>query len=510
MNVMAYVWIGLGVIFVLMVFLLLRWVFSLRTVVSPNEVHIVRQGKKTLIYGASASIPEGNEVSGNAYYRWPEWVPAIGVTISRLSLAVFDIDIKGYDAYDKDRLPFVVDVKAFFRICDFKMAAERVESDKELREQLLDICRGAARTILAKEDLESIMGERSKYGKVFTDEVSEQLKAWGVEPVKSIELMDIRDASGEEVIANIMKKKKSVIEKESRVTVAKNMQEAKEAEIASQQEIDLKQAAADQTVGMRKAQVEQEVGVAKQKADQAVQDEKKTTKTKEMDVIQVETVRKAEIDKDKIKIDAEAAQQKTEIDAEAARKKTVINAEAAQKEVELQAEAEKKRIELVSEGNLTQATNNAKGIEAEGEAKAGAEEKMRKAQVAGDIALAEQIGSNEGYQRYLLGIRQLEAGEAVGVEQAKNLDGSNIRIISGAGEGIQGSVSKVMDLFSAQGGLALGTALEAFTGTKAGQDAVSAIVGFLSSLGKGKPQAQAPTPKSEPEAPKPEAPKPEE
>lgn len=58
------------------------------------------------------------------------------------------------------------------------------------------------------------------------------------------------------------------------------------------------------------------------------------------------------------------------------------------------------------------------------------------------------------------------------------------QFISGAGEGIQGGVNKVMDLFFAQGGLALGSALEAFTGTKAGQEAVAAVLSFLSSLGK--------------------------
>lgn len=110
------------------------------------------------------------------------------------------------------------------------------------------------------------MGERSKYGQQFTDEVKEELKSWGVETVKNIELMDVRDAKGEQVISNIMKKKKSEIEKESRVAVAKNNQEAKEAEIEAQRQIDLKEQEANQQVGLRKAQVAQEVGIADEKA----------------------------------------------------------------------------------------------------------------------------------------------------------------------------------------------------------------------------------------------------
>ena len=140
---------AIGIVAIL-VFLLLRWIFSLRRVVAPNEVHIVRQGKSTLIYG---NTDEQQQSQGNAYYRWPVWVPGIGVDVLVLPLSVFDIDIESYDAYDRDRLPFVVDIKAFFRIANYKIAAERVATVGELKEQLLDICRGAARTILAKEDL---------------------------------------------------------------------------------------------------------------------------------------------------------------------------------------------------------------------------------------------------------------------------------------------------------------------------------------------------------------------
>lgn len=464
---MSYVWIGLGVVLAIVIFIFLRWIFSLREVVPTNEVNIVRQGKKTLVYGDSASIPEGNEVSGNAYYRWPEWVPSLGVTVSTLPLSVFPVEIKGYDAYDKERVPFVVDVMAFFRISNYKVAAERVASIEELKSQLLNICKGAVRSILAQENLEDIMGERSKYGKLFTEAISEQLVSWGSETVKSIELMDIRDADGEHVIDNIMKKTKSRIEKESRVTVAKNEQEAKEAEIAAQREIDLKQAAADQTVGMRKAEVEKEVGIATQQADQAVQDEKKTTKEKEMAVLQVETVRKAEIDRDK----------------------TVVDAEAERKRVEIEAEASKKKTELQAEADLTKATKNAEGIKAEGEAKATAEEKMQLASVTAQTTLAKEVGENERYQHYLIEIKKVEAGQTIGVAQAAALEKAGIKIVA-TGDGVQGGLNKAIDLFTGKGG----AALEALKGTEAGEQMLATIGTFLKGIVGGKTQ--------KPEAPK--------
>ena len=218
-------WIILGVSFVAVVLLvlLLKWILSLRRVVSTNEAHVVRKGSTTMEYGGS---------KGGSYYQWPEWVPAIGVSVTKLSLENFVLPVDDYEAYDKEKLPFVVDIRAFFHIKDCMMAATRASSMDLLRKQLADVVKDAVRTILAQDDLEKIMVECSKYGDEFTKEVNQQLASWGVETIKTIELMDIRDSRGEEVISNIMAKKKSAIEKDSRVTVAKNQQEAKEAEIA--------------------------------------------------------------------------------------------------------------------------------------------------------------------------------------------------------------------------------------------------------------------------------------
>lgn len=166
--------------------LLLRWVLSLRVVVKTSEVHVVQRAGETITYGKAAANNKGN-----VYYRFPSWLPIIGVTVTILPTGIFDRDLKDYEAYDKDRLPFMVDVKTFFRIKDFDEASVKVTNTRELEEQLDGIVQGAVRSLLAKEDLESIMSERNKYGQQFTAEVAPQLKEWGVETVKNIELMDI-------------------------------------------------------------------------------------------------------------------------------------------------------------------------------------------------------------------------------------------------------------------------------------------------------------------------------
>ena len=218
-----------GVPFVVLIVVVVTISVMFRRVVSTNMVHIVQSRRKTSPYGTGQGV-------GNVYYRWPSWVPFFGVTVIALPVSNFDISLKGYEAYDKDRVPFMVDVVAFFRINDTARAAQRVSSIEELKAQLQQIVQGAVRKVLASALIDTIMLERAQFGAQFTEEVREQLKEWGTEPVKSMELMDIRDSHDSKVISNIMAKKTSHIEMESRTEVAKNMKTAEMAEIDAKQQ----------------------------------------------------------------------------------------------------------------------------------------------------------------------------------------------------------------------------------------------------------------------------------
>lgn len=142
-----------------------------RRVVSTNEVHIVQSARKTQSYGKDTP-------NGNVYYEWPSWIPKFGISKIVLPVSVFDLDLAAYEAYDKGRLPFVVDIKAFFRITNSDVAAQRVSSFEDLQSQLLAVVQGAVRTILASSDIEEIMQGRSKFGDEFTKEVTAQLTNW--------------------------------------------------------------------------------------------------------------------------------------------------------------------------------------------------------------------------------------------------------------------------------------------------------------------------------------------
>jgi len=407
-NVLAWLFVGGALAVGFAVSVLLAMMF--RRVVPTNEVHIIQSRKRTTSYG--------KDYKGNTYYQWPSWVPLLGITKVVLPVSNFDVDLHAYEAYDKGRLPFVVDVKAFFRIAHSDVAAQRVASFAELHQQLQAVVQGAVRTILASSDIEEIMQGRSKFGVEFTKEVAEQLSNWGVETVKNIELMDIRDSKDSPVIQNIMAKKKSHIEMESRQEVARNKRQAEITEIEARRDVESQKQEAAQAVGMRTVQAEQQVELARESKLQVVKEQQRTTKEKEMAVLKVDSVKKAEIEK----------------------------------EVQVvKASQDKETLILVADGHLAAKKKEAEGIAAEGEAKASAEKAMQLAPVEAQIVLAKEIGGNKSYQEYLVTIRQVEAAEKVGVEQAAALEHADVRVISNAGTPAEG-VTKVMDLFSPAGG----------------------------------------------------------
>ena len=453
-------WIGLGVGVVLLFAIILAKMF--RRVVEPNEVHIVQSGGKTTIYGKQGIIQTDTGETqvdtkvSNSYFEWPSWWPVIGVQSVVLPLSVFELSLESYEAYDIGKVPFVVDIVAFFRIEDAAVSAKRVASLHELRDQLKAVLQGAVRTILAKHEIENIMEERSTYGEAFTNEVREQLKAWGVVNVKNIELMDIRDGKESKTVSNIMAKKESLIEKESRTEVAANIRDAEIAEINAKRETEVQAQAAEQKIGERTAEKDKNVGVANEKAAQTIKDQARVTAEKDMAVKQVEHVRAAEINREVQVVKADEDKQTIIIRAEGQREQEVITAD-----------AQKQQTIIIAEGDLQDQLKEAEGILAIGQSNAEAKRLAEMAVVDPQIVLATEIGENQGYQKYLVDIRNVEKDEVVGTEQAKALQDAGIKVIVNSGN-VPNGMNNLLDVFSASGGTQIASMVEAIKQTDEG------------------------------------------
>lgn len=433
------------VLFVVVIPLLTCLVF--RTVVPTNFIDIVQRNRDTVSYGSQTA--GGTK---NVYMAWPASLPLIGVRVTRLPISVFRLQLVDYAAYDKGRVPFMIDVIAFFRVFDSGMAAQRVSSIKELNDQLDFILKGAMRSILASSEIEEILEGRSKFGERFTQEVDEQLREWGVRNVKAIELMDIRDAPGSQVIANIMAKKQSLIERESRVAVADNKRAAKVAEVEAGQAVEVRQREAEQLIGQRAAERDKQIGIAQQLAQQAIKEQERETAIRAMAVLEVNRVRQSEIDRASQLVQADQAKQVKIIEAEAKKSATIT----------------------IADGDLESAKRNAQAVEVEGRAKGEAQTAVLMAPVNAKISLAREIGQNEGYQHYLATIKAIDKDRIVGIEQAKALAEAEIKVIANAGSPVEG-VKSAMELFSSKGGTQLGAMLEGFKNTEAGKAVIDAV-----------------------------------
>jgi flotillin len=449
------------------------YLLSLRRIVPTNVVHIVQRGDKTVSYGVGKGT--------NVYYEFPKWLPKIGVMVRVLPVSNFDIDLFKYSAYDKDRVPFVVDVKAFFHISDTNKAAEKVESFEELRKQLENVVQGAVRSILAKSKLEEIMEERSIFGEKFTESVKTDLANWGVEPIKNIELMDVRDADGSKIIHQIMAKRMSAIDMESRTEVAKNNKMAEQAELTARQEIDVTRAETEkvageaqakslQAIGIAKAEAAKKSGIAEQQSISDIAQAEKATAERKMEVIKVQQVKQAEIDKEK----------------------EIIDAEKEKRRIEIQAEADKYQVETDAVAKLEAQKINAQGIQAVGEAEAKviaakgtseaeAEKAKQLASVTAQTELAKEIGENQGYQDYLIRVKTVDKEQIVEVAKAESiaraLEKADLKILANSGD-VQSGMNKFSDILSAKGGSQINGLLESLKQTEDGK----AILGLLKNL----------------------------
>lgn len=467
--------------------LIILWVLTLRRIVPPNMVHIVQRGKHSVSYGVGKR--------SNVYYKFPGWIPKLGITVRELPVSNFDIELIDYSAYDIKRVPFVVDIKAFFHIEDTNVAANKIASFEDLQSQLLDIVRGAVRSILAKSDLEKIMEERSVFGKQFTDAVNEDLVHWGVTAIKSIELMDVRDARGEQVIYQIMAKRKSEIEKESRIEVAKNHQEAEEAELESSKKVSVKRADTEresgeansksrEAVNIALAKANKNSGIADQEAMKEVHIAAQKTKEEEMKVVRVGTIKQAEINKDAAIVEQSQQKEQTIIASDADKYRIEVDAAARLESKKKDAEG----IKAVGQADASvidaEGTAEAKIIKAKGLASAEGEKASGLASVVAQVELADKVGENLEYQNYLIRLKGVEVAGEVGKVQyeslATALGEADLKLLVNSGD-VESGMSKISDIFSSKGGAQLNGLMEALGQTEEGQG----LLNLLRNLGQG-------------------------
>ena len=387
-----------GMVIIIALVLIVNAIF--RVTVNPNEVHVVQYAGSTVAYG--------KDFESRVYYNWRPWLPFVWCVSTVLPTSVFDVTISNYQAYDIGRVPFWIDVKAFFRIESPVLAAERILNFDELVTQLHDVLKSSIRSILAWADIEEILSGRSEFSDRFTKAVKEQLSQdrW-VGVVKNIEFMEIRDWTDSSVISNIQKKKESLILKQSRLEIAENNKAAEVWEIQAKQEAEIKAQEAREVVGKRTVEAEKQIQIEQEKANQLVKEQSKITAERDMEVQRVQEVKAAEIAKDKEVVDADKEARKIIIAAEAEKAKADVDAKAIA--TLAQAKAGEIKSIWVAEGDAIKAKEIAL--------------------ISGKVELMEKMQSNIEYANYLQAIEAINAQKDIGVANAKALESADIKYL---------------------------------------------------------------------------------
>ena len=444
--------------------ILLYIMTQLRKVVPTNEAHVVQTAKKSISYGKNAD----NWKNGNVYFAWPSWVPVLWVSVQRLPLSIFDLQLNDYKAYDSGKVPFQVDITAFFEIKDPETAAQKVESIWELRSQLNETLKWVVRKVLASKDIVDIMESRSEIKDEFYQQVFGAVKSWGI-MLQNVEFMDIRDADGSQVVTNIMMKKRSQIEAESQIEVAENQKKAiiekenKESEARSsaaaaksradiissdsQRDAELKVIENEKLTQNKEIEKEKILAIQKEEAKQKLYEAEKITTEKELEVRKVQEEKTAEI-----------ARSIELIKADEQKQKMVIEAQAEKEKVELEAEGEKKRIESIG-------IANAKELDYIGTAEA-----KNKTQMAEALNTFDK----ESFD-FMKKELEVNLSEIVDFEKAKALSKADIKVISTWKNGWEW-VKSFMDLFSANWGSNIWAMVEAAKNTM-GEEKVNELIG---------------------------------
>jgi flotillin len=293
--------------------------------------------------------------------------------------------------------------------------------------------------------------------------------------------MDVRDAGGSKVIHQIMAKRMSAIDMESRTEVALNNRKAEQAELEAEKNIAVTrsetqkaageaQADSERAIGIARANSMKASGIAEQNSISDIAQAERATKEQQMEVIKVAQIKQAEITKEREIIEAEA------------RKRTLaINAEAEKFKVETDAEAQLMAKHKEAEGIASIGESEAKVIAAKGMAEAEAEKAGQLASVAAQTELAREIGENQPYQDYLIRVKTVDKEQIVEVAEAesmaKALASADLKILANSGD-VQSGMNKFSDILSSKGGSQINGLIEAFKQTEEGK----ALLGLLTNL----------------------------
>ncbi len=269
-------------------------IFFLSTykVISPNEAHII------VFMGRGRKIKSPVQKDGvdgrTSYFFIPFLMKRFVMPLTNVKLDINDIPLN-----DNQVAPFVCDVNTWLHVADPVKAAERLDFNGgdvfgSLHKDLAAIVQAIARAAAMKQEILDIMRDRATFSNKVSEEVNVMLKEWGVELV-GLEINDIRDQEGSQVIHNYEAMRKASVQSLARIQVAERNREAVESEQQNRQKEEVAKAESEKNFTEKQIEKDAVIGIRTQEKEQQIAVAAQETNKQKVQALRVSTVGQAEV-----------------------------------------------------------------------------------------------------------------------------------------------------------------------------------------------------------------------
>ena len=293
---------------------LVLFFLSTYKVIGSNEAHVLVVmgfGRKIM-----SPVPSEGVKAKTAYFFIPFLMKRYIMPLTNVKLNVENINLN-----DAQVAPFIADVVTWLHIQDPVKAAERLDFTKDvfqgLHQDLTAIVQAIARAAAMKQEILDIMRDRATFSKSVSAEVDVVLKEWGVQLV-NLEVNDIRDKEGSEVIQNYELMRKAQVESQARIEVATRNREAIEQEQDNRQKAEVATATSEKTFTLAQTEKDAAIGIALQEKDQRIANAEKATNATKVEAYRVTEVGKADVIKEATIVQATGRGEAVRIEGEKA------------------------------------------------------------------------------------------------------------------------------------------------------------------------------------------------
>ena len=372
----------LGVIILLVIISLIRWY----RIVDPSEAHLVVTPKGKFVVSADDNIATDGK---KHYFAIPSWLPFIGRAVRKMDVTIQEL-VEPQMTWEKSLARYNVKTSTKYRIKNVKKAAETFKNKDELKKQLKEVIESSVRSVTTNYDVQTTIREKKKIDDEINSVMTDDMEKWGLELI-NFQLVDFSDTEESKIVSNISKRREVEIEAQTRQENAEKLKQAR-----------IKEAESEEKAKEREIAKEKVIGERTQNKIQKIAEQEKIAEQKKYEVIQVQTIKQAEIDKEKAIV---MANQNKETEAIMKQQKL------------LEGEGDKLR-------DMEKAKGEAAPIREKGFAEAEAKEKLQAAlNKFGDAAI-----------RALVAEKIVAMQETVGVETAKALTESDMKVFVGGGK----------------------------------------------------------------------------